>query len=460
MKCGKETGTNYYYRDCILGTCKNKCRVTNIANDLCGENDLNISVSYYIFSNVATSYFNTAGKKVVYNRTTRVDKHESLSSVIMELQHLSQKYLLHRFNVSNDNYYWKLFLETTESYVLWLDYSQNIKLTEKNQVQSAHFSGRQHTLHNTVLRSPNGGIKYIYHLSDDTNHDVTMTFYIIEDIIKTHPEIINKTLVLRSENCQDQYKSKYTFAKLKMLAQKYQIVFAWFYGEAGHGRGLVDAMSSFGYKQQLKYEIVANDGWFPGAIQMVQYLSKYFESDQNKEYHFIDQEYIAALRRDVQTEELPIHPCRVFHLFAFNKDGDYIKELYFRNPNFKTIFQGKINDNEVSTLEMNLEETHTDSWSLITDSIYELVEPGTFVGLRSPSNSVEPFFVAEILNKNIATDAMMDDFGHAILAGEKYAEIIYLDSDIGKKKIKYLSGQEGSSKFLYTWMRFSLQILH
>ena len=96
-----------------------------------------------------------------------------------------------------------------------------------------------------------------------------MTFYIIEDIIKTHPEIINKTLVLRSDNCQDQYKSKYTFAKLKMLAQKYQIVFAWFYGEAGHGRGLVDAMSSFGCKQQLKYEIVANDGWFPGAIQMV-----------------------------------------------------------------------------------------------------------------------------------------------------------------------------------------------
>ena len=165
------------------------------------------------FSNVATSYFNTARKKVVYNRTTRVDKHESLSSVIMELQHLSQKYLLHRFNVSNDNYYWKLFLETTESYVLWLDYSQNIKLTEKNQVQSAHFSGRQHTLHNTVLRSPNGGIKYIYHLSDDTNDDVTMTFYIIEDIIKTHPEIINKTLILRSDNCQDQYKSKYTFAK-------------------------------------------------------------------------------------------------------------------------------------------------------------------------------------------------------------------------------------------------------
>ena len=221
-----------------------------------------------------------------------------------------------------------------------------------------------------------------------------------------------------------------------MLAHKYQIVFAWFYGEAGHGRGLVDAMSSFGCKQ-LKYEIVANDGWFPGAIQMVQYLSKYFESDQNKEYHFIDEEYIAALQRDVQKEELPIHPCRVFHLFAFNKDGDYIQELYFRNTNFKTIFQGKINDNEVSTLEMNLEETHTDSWSLNTDSIYKLVEPGTFVGLRSPSNSIEPFFVAEILNKNIATDAMMDDFGHAILAGEKYAEIIYLDSDIRKKKIKY-----------------------
>ena len=38
---------------------------------------------------------------------------------------------------------------------MWLDYSQNINLTEKFQVQSAHYSGKQQTLHNTVLHSPN-----------------------------------------------------------------------------------------------------------------------------------------------------------------------------------------------------------------------------------------------------------------------------------------------------------------
>ena len=40
-----------------------------------------------------------------------------------------------------------------------LDYLQNIELKEKNQVQSAHYCGKQQSLHNTILQYPKNGPK-------------------------------------------------------------------------------------------------------------------------------------------------------------------------------------------------------------------------------------------------------------------------------------------------------------
>ena len=46
-----------------------------------------------------------------------------------------------------------------------LHYSQHLALKEKKQVQSAHFSGKQQMLHNTILYKPNKqGHKFPYHL--------------------------------------------------------------------------------------------------------------------------------------------------------------------------------------------------------------------------------------------------------------------------------------------------------
>lgn len=95
-------------------------------------------------------------------------------------------------------------------------------LGREKQVQSAHYSGVQHTLHDIVIISPgNTGSKFVYHLSDDTNHDSIMTFAILDDVIAHYPYIIDSVvLVLRSNNCQNQYKCCNTFPKMKALAKK------------------------------------------------------------------------------------------------------------------------------------------------------------------------------------------------------------------------------------------------
>lgn len=49
------------------------------------------------------------------------------------------------------------------------------------------------------------------------------------------------------DNCHKQYKCMF-FKKMEELTSKYGIDVIWFYGELGHGGGLVNAVSSCGYK--------------------------------------------------------------------------------------------------------------------------------------------------------------------------------------------------------------------
>ena len=58
--------------------------------------------------------------------------------------------------------------------------------------------------------------------------------------------------------------------------------------------------------------------------------------------------------------------------------------------------------------------------------MFELVEPGTYVGMRSPANAIESFFIAEVQNKGIAKENLTDENGHHILSGQQYLEIVNL----------------------------------
>ena len=129
-------------------------------------------------------------------------------------------------------------------------------------------------------------ITYVYLISDDITHDSVIKFQIICDTISKRPEVECKrpeveenVLVVRSDNCQDQCKCKFAFHEMKKLASKFGITIVWLYDEAGYGRGLVNAISSFGYKMQLRYEIAINDSWFEYASQMTEFSNQYFEDD-------------------------------------------------------------------------------------------------------------------------------------------------------------------------------------
>ena len=66
-------------------------------------------------------------------------------------------------------------------------------------------------------------------------------------------------------------------------------------------------------------------------------------------------------------------------------------------------------------------------FTLNTHTVFELLKPGNFVGLRSPQKSIEMFFICEVIDKGVASENLTDAYGHRILASERYAEIKYLE---------------------------------
>ena len=268
FECSEDKHINFPKIDFIKGTCKNNCMIMDKSKKQmdCWEK----KVSFYQFESVQETYYDKKRKKKFYTRIARRDySDQTVRSVYQRLQNCARSYLLHRYHTLLNKVYWQRYLEEANSAVIWMDYSQNIKLTEKNQVQSAHFSGKQQTLHDSLIQNK-GHHHYVYHLSNDTNHDSVMTEAILNDLIANYPEIIESSiLILRSDNCATQYKSRFVFKALMELAKKYNIQIIFFYGEAGHGRGLIDAMAWFGCNGPLRKEIITNDAWFSNADDFI-----------------------------------------------------------------------------------------------------------------------------------------------------------------------------------------------
>ena len=95
-------------------------------------------------------------------------------------------------------------------------------------------------------------------LCDGTTHDPSFGQQVLEDIFNRW-EIRDETIVVKSDNAPTQYKNKWAFESYSSLTKKYNIRIIRIYGAAGHGKGVIDKMSSFGVKSILKRDIIGLD---------------------------------------------------------------------------------------------------------------------------------------------------------------------------------------------------------
>ena len=129
-----------------------------------------------------------------------------------------------------------------------LEFSQNLSLRPKDEVQSTYFCGKQFTLHCAIVEPAD--YRYHYHITGDTKHDPIFVDQVIRDII-THYNIRNEDLWIQSDNAPTQYKNKHAFRLYQNLADEFGLRVIRPYGAAGHNKGVIDALSSFGAKNIL-----------------------------------------------------------------------------------------------------------------------------------------------------------------------------------------------------------------
>ena len=110
--------------------------------------------------------------------------------------------------------------ESSSGKYIELEFSKNLVLKPKHKVQDVHFSGKQYSLRRSIVEPYEN--KYVYHLSDDTNHDLVFLNEVLEDIFK-HWNIKDKTIIIKGDNAPTKYKNKFAFQSMINLSDKYNI---------------------------------------------------------------------------------------------------------------------------------------------------------------------------------------------------------------------------------------------
>ena len=285
-----------------------------------------------------------------------------------------------------------------------------------------------------------GENKYVYHLSDDTRHDATFVHEVLVDIFEKWG-IKDETVIIKSDNAPTQYKNKYAFASMQNLANKYNVTIVRIFGAAGHGKGLIDAMSSFGVKAILRRDIVTKDDWFSNTQEIIEHLQ--FRGKSNMYYKSILPDVLDKARQC--KDEKKIDGCLNLHLFVYKpfETEVYRKEylcdclncIVLKFEECMEVVNGEDTEAVEETIEdmdVDLEECGLDE-QLKSDNVFEFIEPDTYISMASDDYR-EPLYFAKVIEKNVAKDEIHDRFGHTIFPEERYIKAKYLRSIRSKKQ--------------------------
>ena len=251
--CSK-TENGFWSFKCWAGNCKN-CKKIKPAKYTCKNiQNKNALIKFYLYEVTKKSYVSLKDQKnTISVKTERVYHEETFSSIVERLNKVKIHCLSHRFQVLNEKFEWPRITSTADDLgeIFWMDYSENLTGTPKDQPQAAFFNKEQFSLHCTVgikRKDEKVDYSYHYHFSDNNTHDSVFTHYVINDLLCNSNLEALQILHFKSDNCRSQYKCKYVFPRYQGIARNNNKTVITYYGVEGHGKGLVDAMSSFGVK--------------------------------------------------------------------------------------------------------------------------------------------------------------------------------------------------------------------
>ena len=117
--------------------------------------------TFHKYERILESYTKRDGTSSEYKRVTRIVYFEPAKDICKQVLESGNTYLKHRTYVDNCSTVFSQRKEAYDGKYTELDFSQNLALRAKDEVQSAHFSGKQFTLHCAIVEP----VDYRYHSS-------------------------------------------------------------------------------------------------------------------------------------------------------------------------------------------------------------------------------------------------------------------------------------------------------
>lgn len=161
-----------------------------------------------------------------------------------------KKLVTHRFINKSQNEYFKEIKNDlrNKDCILLLDFAENYSSVTQNEVQAAHFSKKQHTLHPFVVYYRGEDVKVTHKsycvLTEYLKHDAESVHTFIRELIPQLKELIPglEKMHIFSDGGPAHYKNKYNFANLSFFLREYDFQVEWNFWAPGHGKNACDGI--------------------------------------------------------------------------------------------------------------------------------------------------------------------------------------------------------------------------
>ena len=289
---------NVNSKSCMYNECA-KCRDNRLPVE---SHDQNAETSWTQWKVVTESRnIKKRGQNEIKAVTLTVKEMQTgfLSDLIAECEDQLQRFKTHYFNMRHQYASYRDLRNSmgANEALIHIDFAENYVAKLASSVQSAHFGASQHqiTLHTGVYYvGPNSSPATFCSVSDSLEHSPPGIWAFmrpaIDSLLKTHANV--NVLHFFSDGPTSQYRQKgnfYLFAQL-MLEKGIQVA-TWNFHEAGHGKGIPDAVGAS--VKRVADSIVARGKDIPNAGVMYREL---VATDSAVRLHYIsEQEVLSAV---------------------------------------------------------------------------------------------------------------------------------------------------------------------
>ena len=268
---------------------------------------------------------------------------------------------------------------------------------------------------------------------------------------------------VKSDNCAEQFKSRYVFGFCEHFSQTNNIPVLLFYGVVGHGKGLVDSMSSFGVKMPIREAIVREDFWYKDSKEIERFLSLKFFEDPKKNYYVLQPDELIKRNEEKGKYERQLKGVKQMVMVSFFPNGKIVAaknycacencivgnfDHCYEDVCDRAIYDGKKSvfkkgNHDIMTDDVDNDDDGTEDVRSLDDdvpgieideiaTIREMVKPGDFIALNSFTH-IEQFYLCKVHEVCVASDDVEDSNGHCFQKGEAYILSSYLTL-VKKKK--------------------------